>query len=226
MTYSVGDKVGLLVESKPSNVKSAKLFPRYSGPHKIVKITKDSKVIYLQDPQGKLKNHPVSISNVKPWPSRQVLLEEFDKYELIRNQKRSREAKRSHNNISKSESKKDSVLDEELDIMDNPIHPVYSPLRNVKVKVSSEPDDTILVPYRMDVEYDIMGNPIEEDVDFLEPMIVDGNLPPPEREIVQVQAFLLDESIVYKVRSTRLDLSASSNYDIVYNDDFNIYFIA
>src|SRR5690606_35432276 len=32
LSYSVGDKVGLLVEAKPSNVKSAKLFPRYSGP--------------------------------------------------------------------------------------------------------------------------------------------------------------------------------------------------
>jgi ribosomal protein L21E len=94
LSYTVGDKVDLLVEGKPSNVKSAKLFPRYSGPHKIVKITKDSKVIYLQDPQGKLKTHPVAVSNVKPWPSRQVLLEEFDKYELIRNQKRSEEAKR------------------------------------------------------------------------------------------------------------------------------------
>ncbi len=226
LSYSVGDKVGLLVEAKPSNVKSAKLFPRYSGPHRIVKITKDSKVIYLQDPQGKLKTHPVSISNVKPWPSRQVLLEEFDKYELIRNQKRNKEAKRGHISVSKTESKKDSVSEEELDIMGNPIYPVDSPLRNAKVKVSVEPDDTILVPYRMDVEYDIMGNPIEEDVDFLEPMIVDGDLPPLEREIVQVQAFLLDEIIVYKVRSTRLFLGASSDNDIVYNNDFNICFIA
>jgi hypothetical protein len=102
------------------------------------------------------------------------LLEEFDKYELIRNQKRNKEAKRSQ--ISKAESKKDSVLEEELDIMGNPIYPVDSPLRNAKVKVSVEPDDTILVPYGMDVEYDVMGNPIEEDVDFLEPMFVDGGL--------------------------------------------------
>jgi transposase InsO family protein len=228
LAYSVGDKVGLLVEAKPSNVKSAKLFPRYSGPHKIVKITKDSKVMYLEGPQGKLKKHPVSISNVKPWPSRQVLLDEFDKYELIRNKKMIEEAKRSHVSVSKPESKKNSVVEEEFDIMGNPIYPVDSPLRNAKVKVSVIPNNVNIVPEEKNIEYDIMGNPIEEEVDFLEPMFIDGDLPPLEREIVQVQSFLLDEIIVYKVRSTRMymGLGTESDYNIVYNNDFNICFIA
>ena len=223
LSYSVGDKVGLLVEAKPSNVKSAKLFPRYSGPHKIVKITKDSKVIYLQGPQGKLKTHPVSISNVKPWPSRQVLLEEFDKYELIRNQKWIKDAKSKSQVISKLLSPKVQEEDFDVDIMGNRVYPVDSPLRNVKVTV----EPSVVVPFRADIEYDIMGNPIGEEVDFLEPMVIDGaSLPHPERDVVVVQSFLLDEVIVYKVRSTRLFLSAASDNNIVYYNDFNICFIA
>ena len=33
LVFEVGDRVGLKVEALPAGVKSAKLFPRYSGPH-------------------------------------------------------------------------------------------------------------------------------------------------------------------------------------------------
>jgi hypothetical protein len=36
------------------------------------------------DVHGKIRKVPVSINNVKPWPDRQTLLEQFEKYEVLK----------------------------------------------------------------------------------------------------------------------------------------------
>ena len=84
LSYDVGDKVGLHVEYLPAGVKSKKLFPRYSGPFTVEKALHDGKVLYLMDVHGKIRKVPVSINNVKPWPDRQTLLEQFEKYEVLK----------------------------------------------------------------------------------------------------------------------------------------------
>jgi ribosomal protein L21E len=85
MSYDVGDKVGLQVESLPSSIVSAKLYPRFSGPYTVVKASLGGKVLYLKDALGKLRKFPVSIQKVKPWPSRQELLDKFELYDFKKN---------------------------------------------------------------------------------------------------------------------------------------------
>ena len=70
LTYKVGEKVGVSIESIPSSFKSAKLFPRWRGPMPVVRTSRDDKVIYLKDQFDKLIERPISILRIKPWVDR------------------------------------------------------------------------------------------------------------------------------------------------------------
>jgi hypothetical protein len=107
LSYKIGDKVGLQVESLPAGVKSTKLFPRYSGPYTVTKATQDGKVLYLTDINGKQRKVPVSILKVKPWPNRQQLLEQFENFEKLKHQKS--KAKATINSIPKDYSKSNNM---------------------------------------------------------------------------------------------------------------------
>ena len=68
--YLVGDKISVSVDYLPAGFSSAKLFPRWKGPYKITKLSKDGKVVYLEDYLGVPLKHPVSILRVKRWYDR------------------------------------------------------------------------------------------------------------------------------------------------------------
>lgn len=93
LSYNVGDKVGLKVESLPAGVKSAKLFPRYSGPFTVVKASHEGKVLLLADANSKERKVPTSILNVKPWPDRQTLLEQYENFEILKRNSKTSETK-------------------------------------------------------------------------------------------------------------------------------------
>ena len=143
-SFNVGDKVGLEVESLPAGVKSKKLFPRYSGPFTIVKVAHGGKVLRLADINGKERKVPNPIQKVKPWPDRQTLLEEFENFEIMKHKSKSK-------SLIKFPSKPTPRKDvDEMEVEDNT---AKIPNRNFN------PSD-----YQ---ELDIMGNPIDEDVDVL-----------------------------------------------------------
>jgi transposase InsO family protein len=71
LEYKVGDDVALSVENIPSEFKSAKLFPRWKGPYRITKLSRDKKVIYLKDDFDNELNRPVSVLRIKPWKRRE-----------------------------------------------------------------------------------------------------------------------------------------------------------
>ena len=140
LSYNVGDKVGLEVESIPAGVKSTKLFPRYAGPFTITRVKHGGKVLYLADINGKERKVPNSIQKVKPWPDRQTLLEQFEKYE-----------------ISKVQSKKKFII--KTPIVNNNDMDVENQTIISKIDESkNDIDDDIY--YNPD-DYDIMGNRIE-----------------------------------------------------------------
>ena len=70
----MGDKVSVSVEYLPAGFSSAKLFPRWKGPYKIIKLSRDSKVLYLEDYLGVSLKHPVSVLRVKRWNDREMEL--------------------------------------------------------------------------------------------------------------------------------------------------------
>ena len=138
LSYDVGDKVGLEVESLPAGVKSTKLFPRYAGPYTIVKSSQGGKVLYLADINGKQRKVPVSIQKIKPWPDRQTLLEQFEKFEISRRKSR----KIPIPPVSKEPSPMEMEVENQISS------------RNDKIEnndVLYDPDD-----------YDIMGNPLNK----------------------------------------------------------------
>ena len=129
----------------------------------------------------------MSVLNVKHWPDRQTLLDEFDKYEFIRYQKRKSKSK-----TLVSVPKKSVIVDTpiavsgggakggasvfssdiEVDIMGNPIGDdededevdVDDILSGVKV--------IGFPPPRYTGEVDVMGNPIDEDIYFLHKLLI------------------------------------------------------
>jgi hypothetical protein len=157
LSYNVGDKVGLAVESLPAGIKSTKLFPRFAGPFTIIKVGHGGKVLYLADANGKERKVPNSLLKVKPWPDRQTLLEQFEQYEL-----------------AKRKSKPKVTNPDDFDVMGNKIVD-YRPKTNVNNnEIDMEVERTDNVPKVHDVEmqiddindnynpdeYDIMGNRI------------------------------------------------------------------
>jgi hypothetical protein len=80
ITYHVGDTVGLRVEKVSDEFKSNKLFPRFQGPYKILKVAQNSKVIYLEDPYGMEMEVPVSANRLIKWADRGIL-NNFDEEE-------------------------------------------------------------------------------------------------------------------------------------------------
>jgi hypothetical protein len=143
-SFNVGDKVGLEIESLPVGVKSRKLFPRYSGPFTITKVAHGGKVLRLADVHGKERKVPNPIQKVKPWPDRQTLLEEFENFEIMKHKSNSK-------STIKSPSKPTPTRD--VDDMEVEENTAKIPKKNFN------PSD-----YQ---ELDIMGNPIDEDVDVL-----------------------------------------------------------
>jgi hypothetical protein len=73
ITYHIGDTVGLRVEKVSDEFKSNKLFPRFQGPYKILKVAQNSKVIYLEDPYGMEMEIPVSANRLIRWADRGIL---------------------------------------------------------------------------------------------------------------------------------------------------------
>jgi len=65
--FKVDDKVAISVESLPAGIHSAKLYPRWKGPYRISKVSRDSKVVYLVDAAGVDFGTPVSVLRVKIW---------------------------------------------------------------------------------------------------------------------------------------------------------------
>jgi hypothetical protein len=76
--HSVGDKVGLIVESLPAGFKSLKLFPRFRGPFTVTKVMGDGHVLYLSDPFGQNLPVPISSHRVKSWLERSDMVEMMD----------------------------------------------------------------------------------------------------------------------------------------------------
>ena len=73
ITYHIGDTVGLRVEKVSDEFKSNKLFPRFQGPYKILRVAQNSKVIYLEDPYGIEVEIPVSANRLIRWAYRGIL---------------------------------------------------------------------------------------------------------------------------------------------------------
>ena len=163
LSYDVGDKVGLEIESLPAGVKSTKLFPRYSGPYTVSKAAHGGRVLYLTDINGKERKVPVSILKVKPWPNRQELLEQFENFEKLKYQKSKLnstlksipknipkhsdiEMDIEENSVQSSNKTERLTFDLEEDIMGNPIKPkVYT---TIPKNIVYDDDD-----------YDLFGNP-------------------------------------------------------------------
>ncbi|MGZ6453674.1 MAG: reverse transcriptase domain-containing protein [Bdellovibrio sp.] len=171
LSYNVGEKVGLQVESLPAGVKSKKLFPRFSGPFTVVKAAHDGRVLYLADVHGKIRKVPVSVKNVKPWPDRQTLLEQFERYEILnRKFSPSKVSERSPPVISETiaspeqpvayeEEPEDLPLDmdvEDISKPSQPVEPTFEPI-DLDYERYFEDDD----------DFDIMGNPINKDIYLL-----------------------------------------------------------
>jgi hypothetical protein len=175
LSYNVGDKVGLQVEFLPAGVKSKKLFPRFSGPFTVSKATHDGKVLYLADVHGKIRKVPVSISNVKPWPDRQTLLEQFEKYEIL---------KRKISPVKISELP--SVIPKET--ISSPEGPVVYESESEDSLLDMVADEVVTSPpvialnEPLDLDYeryfeddddcDIMGNPISYDISLIRDEVV------------------------------------------------------
>jgi len=137
----VGDKVGLEVESLPVGVKSKKLFPRYSGPFTIVKVAHGGKVLRLADVNGKERKVPNPIQKVKPWPDRQTLLEEFENFEIMKHKSKSK-------SVLKPTPKPTPIKDvDDMDVEDS----------------TAKTPKKSLTPSNNNQEFDIMGNPIDDD---------------------------------------------------------------
>jgi hypothetical protein len=180
LSYNVGDKVGLLVESLPAGVKSKKLFPRYSGPFTVETALHDGKVLYLKDVHGKIRKVPVSINNVKPWPDRQTLLERFEKYEVLKRKVPSPDmagtlvsSPDTPVDVEKepAEELKDMVVD---DIIPTPVSEpvvVATPTVAKPIERLNDPIDLDYERY-FDDDYDIMGNPINYDVSHFRSVVV------------------------------------------------------
>ena len=73
--FTVGDKVGLVVECLPAGFKSLKLFPRFRGPFTVTKVMGEGKVLYLDDPFGQPLPVPISCYRVKSWLERSDMKE-------------------------------------------------------------------------------------------------------------------------------------------------------
>jgi hypothetical protein len=211
LSYKKGDIVGLKNEYLPVGINSKKLFPRFSGPHTIIKEAQGGKVLYLKDPTGKIRKLPVSIENVKPWPDRQTLLEEFDKYELIQKERKK---------VKKDKRERRVSFKNVADIVE--------PNKSHADDMDRDMDDSI---------EDIMGNPIDEDVGLLvllpptEKLVVLEDvfsstkfLPQSKDEFIHCLS--LDPTEVYKkkyvVRSTRerpkSEVVQYGSYNICYLD--------
>jgi hypothetical protein len=165
LSYNVGDKVGFEVESLPAGVKSAKLFPRYSGPFTITKVAHGGKVLRLADVNGKERKVPNSIQHVKPWPDRQTLLEQFENFEIMRRQSKSKSINSSLKQTTISTPKK--VVEVNVKARQTEIPEKSIPNKVIEMEVEEKQTEISKfnsTPSRYQ-ELDIMGNPIFDDDD-------------------------------------------------------------
>jgi len=141
----------------------------------VSRATHDGKVLYLADVHGKVRKVPVSISNVKPWPDRQTLLEQFERYEILKR-------KISPAKIS------DLFSDKPEEMISFPEGPVVLdsdseellPDMVVDEVVTSPPVATLDKSLDFDYEhyfeddFDIMGNPIYHDISLIREEVVNN----------------------------------------------------
>jgi hypothetical protein len=70
--YEIGDRIDVLVQSLPAEVKSIKLFPRWKGPYIITKTSHHGKVLYIKDLFDRHMKNPVSYLRVKKHETREL----------------------------------------------------------------------------------------------------------------------------------------------------------
>ncbi len=231
LSYNEGDKVGLLVESLPAGVKSRKLYPRYAGPFTVQKALHGGKVLYLVDVHGKARKVPVSINNVKPWPDRQALLEQFEKYEVMRRKVLPSNISDIQSFIPKvtisspeepvplendiSEYSEEELPDMEIDenIPPVPIGPLVIDLPKQPITPLNAPLDLDYERY-FDEDYDVMGNPINHDLSFIK-----------EEALIKFNALTNSMHYIQEIPTFRYRLCKKPAKNTLNYINHNIYFI-
>ena len=216
LSYNVGDKVGLKVESLPAGVKSTKLFPRYSGPFTVVKASHEGKVLLLADTNGKERKVPTSILNVKPWPDRQTLLEQYENFEILKRNSKTSETKKSETPLenmvvdgSKVASDKSGQDFGEGELLSAPEEQVII----TPSDITEKPNEIIITPEIITTPEIIIDVPLEKPV-APKPSSIDRRLEFDEEDYDVMGNPIYDADFVKSKVLTKVDSLSHSMYYI------------